>query len=69
MAKFSKAHYIALAKVIKETHESLGTTDVLLQLTTNLAKMLAKDNLKFDVMRFFKACSSEEINENKEVAR
>ena len=67
MAKFSKAHYVALAKVLRDTEEVFGEFDdcypyeVLSELRGNLGNMLAKDNPKFDRDRFLKA-SEPEIN-------
>jgi hypothetical protein len=66
MAKFSKAHYIALAKVIKMTEEAFGSnyedcypSDILPELKGNLGNMLYNDNPKFDRDRFLEACEPE----------
>ena len=47
---FTKQHYIALAKLLKEPD---ATTKQ--QLTLDLAKLFKKDNPKFDSKKFFKA--------------
>jgi hypothetical protein len=48
---FTKQHFIALAKLLKETD---ATTKQ--QLALDLAKLFSEDNSKFDSKRFYKAC-------------
>ena len=48
---FTKQHFIALAKLIKESD---ATTKQ--QLALDLAKLFQEDNSRFDSRRFFKAC-------------
>ena len=62
MAKFSKAHYVILAKVFKSTEESVGDLTCptyFLPLKQNLIAVLLADNPKFDATRFLKASEPE----------
>jgi hypothetical protein len=48
---FTKQHFIALAKLIKETD---ATTKQ--QVALEMAKLFKEDNTNFDSIKFFKAC-------------
>ena len=48
---FSKRHFEAIAKLIKETDASSKY-----QLAQELGDLFAEDNERFDVKRFFTAC-------------
>ena len=48
---FTKQHFIALAKFVKESNLENKT-----QLAENLAKLFSADNEKFNSAKFFKAC-------------
>ena len=62
MSKFSKKHYEAIAKVLKETdcqecgEPSLGVMEA-------IARMFKGDNERFDKRKFYKKCSLEKIEE------
>jgi hypothetical protein len=47
---FTKQHFIALAKMLKETDANSKQ-----QLALDLAKLFKEDNKKFDSKKFFKA--------------
>jgi len=48
---FTKQHFIALAKLLKETDASNKY-----QLAQDMAKLFQADNEKFNVQKFFKTC-------------
>jgi hypothetical protein len=48
---FTKQHFIALAKLIKESD---ATTKY--QIAQDLAKLFQEDNNRFSVSKFYKAC-------------
>lgn len=54
---FTKQHYEAVAKILKEEHEHAGHACVIpSKIAERLAEMFATDNPRFDVERFRAAC-------------
>ena len=49
MSSFSRRHYIAVAKIIRDAETKN-------QIAKDLAKMFSDDNSRFDFQRFFTAC-------------
>ena len=57
MAAFSKQHYIALAKIVKEAREGGGhSCEIVNMMAVRLADYLASDNPRFDRAQFATAC-------------
>ena len=50
---FAKRHYEAIAAVLRNAQPGYHSLD---ELCRDFAEMLEKDNPKFDIIRFMKAC-------------
>jgi hypothetical protein len=56
---FTRRHYVAIAATLKATHKP---GPVLFETALAFARMLAKDNSRFDAPQFFRACGMGEYD-------
>lgn len=64
---FTASHYLEVARIISDTKRTYGNGNALLSMQSQLAKMFARQNPRFDAERFNRDCEPVQAIEERRV--